>query len=397
VTVASRQGPGASKRAAWSLAVGGRRSAVGRPIALWLALVATLMFAWAGAAHGDEWRQATGPWKWAFPRDHGSHPEFRTEWWYFTGNLLGASGEPFGYQLTFFRQGVAQKAGDPGNPWSIRDVYLAHFTLTDVARKKFWYAERLSRKGPGLAHASEQGMDVRLLNWSAKMQGNVISLSARHQGMELALQLTPQKPIVFHGDRGLSKKGPAEGQASYYFSYTNLDVRGRIKTPSSDKAFDVSGTSWFDHEYGSNQLAANQVGWDWFSLHLSDGHDLMIYFMRHTDGSVEPTSSGTLVTPSGTGRYLSLSDMSVDVLDRWKSPKSGGEYPARWRIKIKPENIELMVTPFVAAQELVTEGSTRITYWEGAVGGTGRSADREVTCEGYVEMTGYAGSLAGTF
>ena len=361
-------------------------------------LTFTFLFVVTGwGAQQEGWRQAVGPWKWAFPRDHGSHPEFRTEWWYFTGNLLGTTGERFGYQLTFFRQGVAQKAGDPANPWSIRDVYLAHFTLTDVSRNKFWYAERLSRKGPGLADASEQGMDVRLLNWSAKMQGNVISLSARHQGMELALRLTARKPIVFHGDKGLSQKGPAEGQASYYFSYTDLDVRGHIKTPASDKAFDVQGTSWFDHEFGSNQLASNQVGWDWFSLHLSDGHDLMIYFMRRTDGSVEPTSSGILVTPTGTARYLSLSDINVEVLDRWKSPKSGGEYPARWRIKVRPENIELVVSPLVAAQELVTEGSTRITYWEGAVYGAGRAAGREVTCEGYVEMTGYAGSLAGTF
>lgn len=374
------QGPAASKR-----------------ILFLVLLTATITFLWCGATSGADWRQAIGPWKWNFPRDHGSHPDFRTEWWYFTGNLRDGSDKRFGYQLTFFRQGVTLRAAAPENPWSIRDLYLAHFALTDVSGNKFWYAERLSRRGPGLAGASELGMDLWLLNWSAKMQGNVIRLNARHKDMELALALTPRKPIIFHGEKGLSRKGLAEGQASYYFSYTDLAVRGSIKTPVSQKPFDVRGTSWFDHEFGSNQLASNQVGWDWFSLHLSDGHDLMIYFMRRSDGSVEPTSSGTLVSPLGAARHLLLSDINLQVLDRWKSQRSGGEYPARWRIRIASASIDLVVSPLILTQELVTEGSTRITYWEGAVSGSGRSGHKEVTCEGYVEMTGYAGSLAGVF
>ncbi len=176
------------------------------------------------------------PWKWDFPRDHGSHPEFRTEWWYFTGNLIDATGKQYGYQLTFFRQGVSLQPKDPQNPWSIRDLYLAHFTLTDVSASRFWYDERTSRTGPGLAGAAKDEMDVRLLNWSATMKGNTILIEARRQDMELSLKLTPRKPLVFHGDGGLSKKGANKGQASYYYSYTDLRTDGTIKTPGSQSS-----------------------------------------------------------------------------------------------------------------------------------------------------------------
>jgi predicted secreted hydrolase len=229
------------------------------------------------------------------------------------------------------------------------------------------------------------------------MIGDTIKLEARHQDMELSLDLVPRKPIVFHGQNGLSRKGPGDGQASYYFSYTDLRTRGSIRTAGSNARISVEGTSWFDHEFGSNQLASDQVGWDWFSLHLSDGRDLMIYVLRRSDGSLEPTSSGTLVSQTGSATHLGLSDISLEVLDRWKSPKSGGAYPSRWRIRISSQTMEIVVSPLVAAQELITEGSTGIVYWEGTVQGTGTSMGKQVTCEGYVEMTGYAGSLGGIF
>ncbi len=348
-------------------------------------------------AHADNWRPAIGPWKWVFPRDHGSHPEFRTEWWYFTGNLKDSSNNRFGYQLTFFRQGAFFKPKEPSFPWSIRDIYLAHFALTDVFSGQFQYAERVSRKGPGLAGASQNGMDVWLLNWTAKMEGNRMKIAARHQGMELSLQLVPRKPLVFHGKNGLSQKGPKEGQASYYYSYTNLTTEGRIKTPKYESVIPVKGTSWFDHEFGSNQLTPDQVGWDWFSLHLSDGQELMIYFLRRKDGSIEPSSSGTLIKRSGNMIHLNLSDITLEVIDYWKSPKSGGRYPSQWRMNIPSQGIELALSPLVSSQELITEGSTGVTYWEGAVAGKGVSSGKPITCEGYVELTGYAGSLGGIF
>jgi len=348
-------------------------------------------------ADAHDWRQAIGPWQWVFPRDHGSHPEFRTEWWYFTGNLTDPSKKRFGYQLTFFRQGVIFEVNNPSHPWAIRDVYLAHFTLTDITAGQFWYTDRASRKGPGLAGASEEGTDIWLLDWMAKMKGNRIKIEARHQGMELSLVLIPKKPLVFHGQNGLSQKGPMEGQASYYFSYTDLEAKGLVKTPLFQTSIRVNGISWFDHEFGSNQLTPNQVGWDWFSLHLSDGEDLMVYFLRRKDGTVEPSSSGTLVTRSGDSVHLKFPDINVEVVDYWKSPKSGGRYPSRWRMKVPSARIEMEISSLVPSQELLTEGSTGVIYWEGAVAGKGTSAGKPITCEGYVELTGYARGLGGLF
>jgi len=362
-----------------------------------LVMVFFLFLGGTGSLSGSDWKQAMGPWKWSFPRDHGSHPDFRTEWWYFTGNLSDSLARRFGYQLTFFRQGVIFEAKNPANPWSVRDLFPAHFTLTDVSGARFAYAERLSRGGSGLAGAARNQLDVWLLNWSARMKENSIHIEAKDKAMELSLELIPKKPMVFHGQNGLSKKGPKEGQASYYFSYTDLATTGSIRMPPLPSRLLVKGKSWFDHEFGSNQLASNQVGWDWFSLHLSDGQDVMIYFLRRSDGSCEPTSSGTLVSSNGGTTNLKLSEVTVEVLDHWKSPKSGGKYPNRWNIEIPVAKIQLVINPLLDDQELVTEGSTGVVYWEGAVDGKGRSREQEVTCEGYVEMTGYAGSLAGFF
>ncbi len=347
--------------------------------------------------HAKDWRQAIGPWRWNFPRDHGSHPEFRTEWWYFTGNLIDASKNRFGYQLTFFRQGVLLKAKDPTQVWAIRDIYPGHFALTDATSNQFWYSERVSREGPNFAGAAIDRMDVWLLNWVSKMEGNRIRIEARHQGMGLSLDLVPQKPLIFHGKNGLSQKGPREGQASYYYSYTSLTTEGWIKTPLLQSTIPVKGRSWFDHEFGSNQLAPDQAGWDWFSLHLSDGQELMVYFLRKKDGTIEPSSSGTLVKSSGNTTHLKLSEIKLEVLDYWKSPKSGGRYPSHWRMKVLSAGIEIELRSLVPSQELLTEGSTGVIYWEGAVAGKGTSAGRPITCEGYVELTGYAGSLGGLF
>jgi predicted secreted hydrolase len=363
-------------------------------IFLFYFLVSFLLLSPAWASEG--WKQATGSRAWNFPRDHGSHPEYRTEWWYFTGNLSDSTGSRYGYQLTFFRQGIRYRLPDPSGPWDIRDVYLGHFALSDIPQKKFQYGERISRSGPGLAGASAESLDVWLLDWRARMKTSAITLKARHDRMELDLTLMPRKPPVFHGQNGLSRKGPKEGQASYYTSFTHLDTEGFVKT-SSNARIAVKGRSWFDHEFGSSQLTAEQKGWDWFSLSLSDGRDLMVYFLRRTDGSIEPASSGTLVEADGKTRHLDLSEISVKVLDHWKSPRSNGEYPSRWAIRIPSSGIDLTIAPSLADQELVTKGSTGVTYWEGAVSGEGTSKSQSVSCQGYAEMTGYAGSLGSLF
>ena len=371
--------------------------AVYRPV--FLALLLTMVWSSIRSApvRGAEWTQAVGAREWSFPRDHGSHPEYRTEWWYFTGNLRDERGDRYGYQLTFFRQGIRHEVSDPGNPWSIRDLYLAHFALTDVSATTFASRDIASRAGPGLAGASEDRMDVWLFDWSASMVESTIHLYARSPEMHLNLELRPRKPLVFHGDNGLSAKGPAEGQASYYVSFTDLESKGVIKTPARESDISVTGVSWFDHEFGSNQLTSDQAGWDWFSLHLSDGRDLMIYLLRRTDGSVEPASYGTLVDAEGRTTHLVLPDIAIDVLTTWKSPRSGGLYPIQWRLRVPSQAIDLEVSALLRDQELVTEASTNVVYWEGAVGGRGTSDGRPVTCEGYVELTGYAGSLGGIF
>lgn len=344
-----------------------------------------------------DWKEAVGPRQWSFPQDHGSHPKYRTEWWYFTGNLTDISGHKYGYQLTFFRHGLAIEPKFPGNPWSVRDIYFAHFAITDISGGVFYYADRASRQGPGLAGSKEGSMDVHVLNWSANMKNGTIDVQATHGEMEVALRLAPAKPPVLHGLRGFSKKGPGKGQASYYYSFTNLKTKGRIRVPGMTGAADVSGTSWFDQEFGSNQLTKDQAGWDWFAIHLSDGRDLMIYYLRRKDGAIERDSSGTLVEPDGTHRHLSINDIDMTVLGWWESKKSAGLYPAKWLIKVPGATIDVTITPTVADQELITTGSTAITYWEGAVEGGGVSRDREVAVQGYVELTGYAGVLGGIF
>ena len=363
---------------------------------------ACLLLAAVPARSGEpqaSWRSAEGPRVWAFPRDHGSHPDYRTEWWYFTGNLHDAQGLRYGYQLTFFRQGIRREAGRPENPWSVRDVYLAHLALTEGASESFRFADRVGRAGPALAGASEQTLDVWVRDWSARLEDGRIRLRALTPDWGVELDLEPRKPVVLHGEQGLSRKGPAPGQASYYASYTDLATSGTLLLgqtgEGAGKRVAVTGTSWFDQEFGSNQLARDQAGWDWFSLHLSDGRDLMAYLLRRRDGSVEPSSSGTLVEPDGRARHVPLERISVEVLGRWTSPRSGGEYPARW--SLEAPGIALEFAPLVADQELETGGSTGVVYWEGAVEGTGTSEGRPVTCEGYVELTGYAGSLGGLF
>jgi predicted secreted hydrolase len=367
---------------------------------------AAALFVLAAAAAGiDAWRQADGPRTWKFPEDHGAHLAYKTEWWYFTGNLAGPAGEKYGYELTFFRNGIRTAPASPANPWSVRDLFLAHFTLTDVAAGTFLAEDVLSRSGPGLAGARPENLDVWIGDWSARMKDGTISLRARRHGLELALELAPRKPVVLHGRGGLSRKGPGEGQASYYSSLTDLDTRGMIAFGGGRRA--VSGRSWFDHEFGSGLLAEDQIGWDWFGLHLSDGRDLMIYLLRRKDGSIEGASAGTLVAPDGSSRPLALRadrergddriEFSVTTLDRWLSPRSGGTYPSRWRIAIRSEAIDLFVAPLAAGQELLPATLPNLIYWEGAVAGTGTIRGRPASCEGYVELTGYAGSLRGIF
>ena len=350
----------------------------------------------AGGAVAGEWAIADGTRSWSFPRDHGSHPEYRTEWWYFTGIVAATDGRRFGYQLTFFRQALAMVAADPTNPWSVRDLHLAHFTLTDVREGSFRFGERVSRAGPGLAGSSVDGLRAWVLDWSAAAEGEVFTLEAREGAVAIRLSLRPRRPPVLNGAGGLSRKGPAAGQASWYASVADLETTGTVRAGDGVEVA-VRGASWFDHEFGSGQLAEDLAGWDWFGLRLSDGRALMIYRLRRRDGAIAPASSGTLVGADGTARHLSREEVSIEPLATWRSPHSGARYPARWRALVPAAGLALELSPLVPDQELRTGTSTGVTYWEGAVAGSGTAGGTPVTVEGYVELTGYAGEIGGLF
>jgi predicted secreted hydrolase len=326
-----------------------------------------------------------------FPRDHGSHDEFRTEWWYYTGHLSARNGRRFGFQLTFFRRAVAadQPATLPSR-WTIRHLYLAHFAVSDLDGRQFRYFEKISREGLGKAGADTGRLRVWTDRWM--VEGTPESLShhlvAEQNGVAIDLTLRQLKPPVFHGENGISRKGEQVGQASHYYSLTRLGTNGRVTIDG--ETFDVTGTSWMDHEFGSADLGEDLVGWDWFSLQLDDGNDLMLYRLRRADGSLDRSSSGTVVYPDGHAGSISRDDAQVAVLSHWTSPASGTRYPAKWNVTVPRLQLDLEVTPLLADQELATRRSTQVTYWEGAVAISGTAQGRPITGHGYVELTGYA-------
>ncbi len=341
---------------------------------------------------GAEFQAAHPGYAYRFPRDHGSHETFRTEWWYYTGHLAAENGRQFGYELTFFRRGL----DDPRvlqNPsrWAIRHVYLAHFALTDVAGNRFLYAEKISRAGIEKAGAEAGRLRVWIDSWAATATPGVPGdqhLTAATNQFALDVTLTPVKPLVIHGRTGVSLKGTAPGEASHYYSFSRLRSEGTLTLGAEQ--IHVRGTSWMDHEFGSGDLAQDLVGWDWFSVQLDDETELMLYRLRRADGTVSPVSSGTFVRRDGTARHLEANEARIEVLDHWSSPGSGARYPARWRITIPSLALSLTLTPLLANQELITSRSTRITYWEGAAAVVGRREDQTVEGRAYVELTGYA-------
>lgn len=338
--------------------------------------------------------QALAPRPFSYPTDLGPHPEFQTEWWYYTGNLKTADGRHFGYQLTFFRRGLASNPIDREGSMATREIYFAHFAITDVTSEDHFAAERFSRMADGLAGAEGEPYRVWLEDWqvlSRDGDGRSLELSAQDNGHSLALQLDAQKPYVANGDQGLSPKGTEPGNASYYFSGTRFATQGRLTV--GGETFDVDGLSWFDHEWSTSALGKTAVGWDWFSLQLSDGRDLMYFQIRKQDGSTSPVSSGTLVERDGQIVHLDRSQVQIAVDSTWRSPQSGADYPSAWRISVPSKDIDLQVAPWVADQEM----RVSVTYWEGAVRFTGTSRGARVTGNGYIEMTGYAGSLGGSF
>ena len=345
------------------------------------------------APQGD-FERAEGIREFRFPEDFGPHDGFQTEWWYYTGNLTDEEGHDFGYQLTFFRRALQPLNEQIArqSDLAVEQVYLAHFTVTDVEADTFMYWERIARGSAGLAGATGDPYQVWLYDWQVQQQKDgSYALQGSQGNVSLRLELHAEKGPVLQGDRGYSRKGEQTGNASYYFSQTRLTANGVLEI--NGQTHEVQGTSWMDHEFSTSALSAGQVGWDWFSIQLDSGEELMVYTIRREDGSIDPFSNGTIIALDGSTIPLSKGDFQVEIVDQWTSPHSGANYPAGWVLGIPEQGLRIEIEPFIADQEL----QVSYTYWEGAVRVTGEWNGRPVSGRGYVELTGYAGSMAGQF
>jgi predicted secreted hydrolase len=362
-------------------------------LAATLGALAAVLFVWSASLASERFFQALRPREFRFPEDHADHRGFQTEWWYYTGNVVSKDNRAFGFQLTFFRVQLKPRPPVSGSPWRTNQVYLAHFTISDLENSRFLMAEKAGRATMGISGATFDSGRVRVFlhGWEAGIQGNIHHLRAVGDSFEIELDLVSEKPPVLHGDKGLSQKGEGVGKASYYYSLTRMKTRGVLML--GNDRFEVSGLSWMDHEFTSNILSKGQVGWDWMGLQLSGNKELMLYMLRNRDGSIEPFSSGTLVKKDGTSVHLSREAFRIKPIDFWESKQSRARYPSGWKVEVLPYRMNLTVTPNLKAQELTTSQSTRVTYWEGSVAVTGTMPGEKVTGSGYVELTGYAGEF----
>lgn len=380
-----------------------------------------------GGADTVGYARALEPRPFEFPRDHGPHPDFRTEWWYVTANLEAEDGRRFGTQFTLFRSALAPEpatsegAGDGAAPrssdWATRQVHMGHFALTDVGEDRFHEAERFTRVANGLAGGTVDPLRIWMDGWSFSGGEEASSVDpaagavfpfrvqAREGGVAVDLTLAPAKPHVLQGDRGLSQKGAEPGNASFYYSFTRLEAAGTVEVDG--EAYSVDGLAWLDREWSTSALSAGQEGWDWFALQLSDGRDLMVYRLRGPGDTTDPMSEGVVVAPDGSARRLTRDDFEIVVTDRWTSPLDGAVYPSGWEVSIPSEDLRLRVEPVRRDQEL----NVTVRYWEGAVdvtelaGGAGGvvdgpspasdGADGPLTGWGYVELTGYSTPVSG--
>jgi predicted secreted hydrolase len=352
----------------------------------------------------DGFTVARPPYAFRFPADHASHPGYQSEWWYFTGHVRTASGRRFGYELTFFRIGIAP--GDPRptatqSKWRGNELFPAHFALTDEQGKTFFHVDRFAREALGMGAASATTLDVRADDWSLRgapagdpererMTMHASDGVGASQNAIDFVQL-PEKPPAIHGHDGVSRKAACGSCASHYYSYTRLKTTGTLTYHGERLA--VEGISWMDHEFGSGELQRDQAGWDWFSIQLDDDRELMLYRLRQKDGSVTPQSSGSIVARDGTVTYLPLDAFAVEKLGTWTSPHTGGVYPSGWRVRVPSARVDLTLAPTVQDQELAGTSAGGVSYWEGAVDVTD-SATHAPLGVGYVELTGYAGAIS---
>jgi len=357
------------------------------------AFVLAALFLWVQGASAqytvEKYRTTLPGYHYEFPRDHFNHPDFQTEWWYYTGNLTASDGHRFGFELTFFRQAVDR---DPtkSSTWDIHDLYLAHVAVSDLDGGQFYHAERTNRSGPGLAGISEMQKKIWNGNWEAQWHGDDLILKARDYDdrFSFSLLLHPEKPPVIHGQNGVSQKAAGLGHASHYISLTRLNTTGNLVVRGKTKQ--VTGTAWMDHEFFTHQLEAQQVGWDWLSLQLDDNTELMLFHLRHKDGSIDPFSAGTYVDNSNRSMHLQAADFSLTPLGESRtSPITAAKYPVRWSVEVPKLGLSLEVSTPLKSQELSERAKFAPSYWEGAINIEGNRGPSEIKGVGYLEMTGY--------
>jgi predicted secreted hydrolase len=345
----------------------------------------------ATSVHGADWKIAEPGWRYQFPRDHHAHRDFKTEWWYFTGNLTDAEGHRFGYQLTFFRDGILPQTerGPNISRFVIDDLKFAHFALTDVSKARFIFEQKTSRGAFGEAGFDDSGRLAWIENWALGFNGEeLFKLSATDPKGAIQLQLHATKQPVVHGEDGVSVKAKERGAASHYYSIPQLTTTGELI--AGGKSYSVRGDSWFDHEWGTSRLGEGQAGWDWICLQWDNGNELMIYQMRLKNGEPDSTSSGTLIAADGTPAHLRNSDFQMKPIGFWKSNVTDTKYPVGWQVTLPGQRIEFVIRPVLEDQELALGP---ITYWEGAVDVRGTQSGRTIKGCGYLELTGYSGRL----
>jgi predicted secreted hydrolase len=349
-------------------------------------LLFVFLFAWLPSAMA-QYKTALPGYHYEFPRDHFNHPDYQTEWWYTTGNLTASDGHHYGFELTFFRQGVER---DPSKKetWDIQDLYLTHLALSDLDGGKFYHSERTNRAGPGLAGIDEQQKRIWNGNWEIRWEGNAVTLRASDDGFSLAFSLHSEKPPVIHGVNGVSQKAAGEGRASHYISLTRLLTSGTIEM--ADRSITVRGSSWMDHEFFTHSMDAEQVGWDWLSLQLEDDTEVMLYRLRRKDGSADPYSSGTYVNAEGKSVHLTAADFRLLLTgETWTSDVTRAKYPVAWSVEIPKLGLKLVTTTRLQSQELPRGSKIAPSYWEGAIVIEGMRDGAGVRGVGYLEMTGY--------
>lgn len=330
--------------------------------------------------------------KFEFPRDHGIHEGFQTEWWYFTGNLKTDDNKKFGYQFTIFRSQLKPEQEKRNASFAANAVYMAHLALTDAENKKFYYFDKFSRENEKNTFVKLKPFRAEIDGWKVFENDNDfqklenLKIMAKEQNIELELDLKIVKPFVFQGDEGLSQKGKGTGNASYYYSATRISTKGTIKINKNE--YIVSGNSWLDREWSTSALSENQEGWDWFSIQLDDFSEIMFYNLRLKSGQKDPLSKGVIVFENGNYKKLDADDFIIEIKDRWESPR-GGVYPSKWKVKIPKYKIELELKPLIKDQEL----NFFIRYFEGAVSVEGLKNGNKISGAGYVELTGYAKDL----